>query len=139
MIGPGDLVLRCCTSLFLVSKIITSKHSISQSSYNNERFDQPEEALSWLKTFQTLNEKLLPQVTNADSDAQASHAFSLSFLAPLLPPPFLPSSLPSFLPSSLLFSVPRFFYPLFLMLRPLLRRWSENPFFGWSRVTLILW
>ncbi|CAB4037372.1 28S ribosomal S29, mitochondrial, partial [Paramuricea clavata] len=38
------------------------KQNILPSPYKPERFDQPDEALSWLKTFQILNDKRLPQV-----------------------------------------------------------------------------
>ena len=50
--------------LFLPSvfKIVHSKQTVLPSPYKPARFDQPEEALSWLKTFQILNDKHLPQI-----------------------------------------------------------------------------
>lgn len=43
-------------------KIVHSKQNVLPSPGNPERFDQPDEALTWLKMFQTLNGKHLPQV-----------------------------------------------------------------------------
>ena len=45
-----------------IFKIVHSKQAVLPSPYKPARYDQPEEALSWLKTFQILNDKHLLQI-----------------------------------------------------------------------------
>lgn len=48
--------------LLSVFKIVHSKQNIVPSPHRPEWFDQPDEALTWLKSFQILNDKHMPQV-----------------------------------------------------------------------------
>lgn len=46
----------------LVFKMIHGKQNVIPSIYNPKRFDQTEVALTWLKSFQILNERFLSKV-----------------------------------------------------------------------------
>lgn len=63
---------RICASVSAAHQWVKSCRGLLRSAYSRQRFDQPVEASSWLKSFKTANERFLSQVRSHQKPGAAA-------------------------------------------------------------------